>query len=293
MSRCFGATRVQALVGIAAAPDFTDWGFPPQPIGDAAPQADGGSSATAAFWESGQQLLLLDHEIAIDCPVRLLHGERDEDVPLDIAFRTDARAPFIRCPAECAQGRRPSPVGAARDRRDPAHRRRPAGACPLILLHCRCRCRRSRRAAACPDVVTPGRARLPRARRRRRPATTKPPRRRSRKLPRRRSTRTRRPRGCRPRPAICGSPPTSRARPRSTSTGRCRCPVSKPSSAARPCSTAPAPPKRRTISRPRAPRLNEAAADHLRRPLLLVFLRRAGDPREATRRPPSRRSARR
>ncbi|HJP68658.1 MAG TPA: alpha/beta hydrolase, partial [Sphingomicrobium sp.] len=27
-------------------------------------------------------------EIAVDCPVRLLHGERDREVPLEIAFRT-------------------------------------------------------------------------------------------------------------------------------------------------------------------------------------------------------------
>ena len=40
------------------------------------------------FWESGQQLRLLDQEIAIDCPIRLLHGELDRDVPLDVAFRT-------------------------------------------------------------------------------------------------------------------------------------------------------------------------------------------------------------
>jgi len=33
-------------------------------------------------------LLLLDRDIAIDCPVRLIHGERDTEVPLDIAFRT-------------------------------------------------------------------------------------------------------------------------------------------------------------------------------------------------------------
>jgi pimeloyl-ACP methyl ester carboxylesterase len=73
--------RVQALVGIAAAPDFTNWGF------------TGGNDATQhgvalRFWESGQQLLLLDKEVAIDCPVRLLHGERDEEVPIEIAFRT-------------------------------------------------------------------------------------------------------------------------------------------------------------------------------------------------------------
>jgi pimeloyl-ACP methyl ester carboxylesterase len=34
---------------------------------------------------------LLSSEIAIDCPVRLIHGDRDEDVPLDIAFRLKDR----------------------------------------------------------------------------------------------------------------------------------------------------------------------------------------------------------
>jgi len=88
--------RVRALVGIAAAPDFTDWGFTP----DQKAKLDGGSRleepnpygpepqiVTAAFWKSGQQLRLLDEEIAIDCPVRLIHGERDEEVPLAVALR--------------------------------------------------------------------------------------------------------------------------------------------------------------------------------------------------------------
>ena len=39
------------------------------------------------FWRSGQANLLLDGEIAIDCPVRLLHGLDDVDVPPSIAFR--------------------------------------------------------------------------------------------------------------------------------------------------------------------------------------------------------------
>ncbi|MGN6849548.1 MAG: alpha/beta fold hydrolase [Sphingomicrobium sp.] len=89
--------RVRALVGIAAAPDFTDWGFTPEQqarlhaegrIEEANPYGPDPSVFTRAFWESGQQLLLLNKEIAIDCPVRLLHGERDGEVPLDVAFRT-------------------------------------------------------------------------------------------------------------------------------------------------------------------------------------------------------------
>lgn len=87
--------RVQALVGIAAAPDFTEWGFSagqkaelqargrldqPNPHGPE-PQI-----VTRGFWESGQRLRLLDQQIAIDCPIRLIHGEQDAAVPLDIAF---------------------------------------------------------------------------------------------------------------------------------------------------------------------------------------------------------------
>jgi len=71
--------RVAALVGIAAAPDFTDWGFSD---GEAAERA----GIARGFWESGQRLLLLDKEITIGCPIRLVHGEADDEVPLEIAF---------------------------------------------------------------------------------------------------------------------------------------------------------------------------------------------------------------
>ena len=76
--------RVQALVGIAAAPDFTQWGF----TAEQAAQLTDEGRMTRAFWDSGQQLLLLGDEIAVDCPVRLLHGECDTEVPLEVAFRT-------------------------------------------------------------------------------------------------------------------------------------------------------------------------------------------------------------
>jgi pimeloyl-ACP methyl ester carboxylesterase len=73
--------RVQALVGIAAAPDFTEWGFSDL---EAAQKA----GISRGFWESAQRLRLLDGAIGIDCPVRLVHGELDCDVPLDVALRT-------------------------------------------------------------------------------------------------------------------------------------------------------------------------------------------------------------
>ena len=72
--------RIRAVVGIAAAPDFTDWGFADR---DAAEW----QGLSRGFWESGQRMLLLKEEIALDCPVRLIHGEQDPDVPLDTAFR--------------------------------------------------------------------------------------------------------------------------------------------------------------------------------------------------------------
>ena len=68
-------------MGIAAAPDFTDWSF-----ADSAAAKSAGIAA--AFYESGQRLRLLQGEIGISCPVRLVHGEHDPDVPVEVAMRT-------------------------------------------------------------------------------------------------------------------------------------------------------------------------------------------------------------
>lgn len=87
--------RLAGLVGIAAAPDFTDWGY------DADQQALLASGQTvlednpygleptpthAAFWTDGQAQRLLDGPIALTCPLRLLHGQRDPDVPWELAL---------------------------------------------------------------------------------------------------------------------------------------------------------------------------------------------------------------
>ncbi len=99
--------RRAGLVGIAAAPDFTDWGKSPE---ERAKLAAGeivlepnhyGPEPTPThpgFWTDGEANKLLDREIPLDCPVRLLHGQVDTDVPWDISLRllTDLRASDVQ-----------------------------------------------------------------------------------------------------------------------------------------------------------------------------------------------------
>lgn len=90
--------RVRALVGIAVAPDFSDWGYSqdeklailrdgrleqPSPYGE--PMV-----TTKDFWQSAEALRLLHAPIAFDGPVRLLHGEADADVPVWVSGRVAA-----------------------------------------------------------------------------------------------------------------------------------------------------------------------------------------------------------
>ncbi len=95
--------RIAALVGIAAAPDFTErlmWQamapperetllrtgvlMVPSQYGDPYP-------ITHQLIEDGRAHLMLDRPIALDCPVRLLHGQRDPDVPWETALRIAER----------------------------------------------------------------------------------------------------------------------------------------------------------------------------------------------------------
>jgi pimeloyl-ACP methyl ester carboxylesterase len=94
-----GPTRVAGLVGIAAAPDFTRWGFSPEEkaiilaegaLIEETPYGDQPYVTTRAFFQSGEANLLLDSEIPLSCPVRLLHGQEDGDVPPDISLRLAA-----------------------------------------------------------------------------------------------------------------------------------------------------------------------------------------------------------
>jgi pimeloyl-ACP methyl ester carboxylesterase len=92
--------RIAGLVGIAAAPDFTRWGFSEAEkaqlrvegrIAEPSPYSDQPYVTTRLFWESGESLRLLEGEIAIDCPVRLLHGQADEDVPWRLSLELAER----------------------------------------------------------------------------------------------------------------------------------------------------------------------------------------------------------
>lgn len=91
--------RLAGLVGIAPAPDFTDWGFgnaekaiiqAEGQLAEETPYSDQPYVTTRGFWESGQANRLLDAPIAVTCPVHLLHGQRDDDVPWDISLKLAA-----------------------------------------------------------------------------------------------------------------------------------------------------------------------------------------------------------
>ncbi len=110
--------RVKGLLGIAAAPDFTDWGYSgeekealvrdgkleqPNPYG---PEP---SITWRGFWELGAEHRLLYNPIDLIIPIRLVHGEQDEEVPMGVPDQADGRPAFIRCPASTRQKWRASP----------------------------------------------------------------------------------------------------------------------------------------------------------------------------------------
>ncbi len=90
--------HVQAVIGIAAAPDFTSWmeqgmnleqrtaleedGFFTLPSDYGEPYI-----ITKKLIEDGRNNLLLNNPIKLDIPVRLLQGKQDKDVPWETAER--------------------------------------------------------------------------------------------------------------------------------------------------------------------------------------------------------------
>jgi pimeloyl-ACP methyl ester carboxylesterase len=89
-------SRLAGMVGIASAPDFTDWGRSDadkalleagETVFDDNPYGPDPTPMHSKFWKDGQSNRLLGGEISIDCPVRLIHSQRDADVPHEISLR--------------------------------------------------------------------------------------------------------------------------------------------------------------------------------------------------------------
>jgi pimeloyl-ACP methyl ester carboxylesterase len=92
-------SRIAGLIGIAAAPDFTSWGY------SAAQKAELAAGRTIyeanaygpeptpthpAFWADGEGVCVLGGDIALTCPVRLLQGQADPDVPWQVSLQLAA-----------------------------------------------------------------------------------------------------------------------------------------------------------------------------------------------------------
>ena len=89
--------RVAGLIGIAAAADFTVWGFSQdekmtiltegtlERVSEYGPEP---MVTTRRFWQSGEGARVLMGPIDIDVPVRLIQGQQDADVPWQYALET-------------------------------------------------------------------------------------------------------------------------------------------------------------------------------------------------------------
>ena len=92
--------RVAGLLGVAAAPDFTEDLIPNRLTADqkealehdgivhlSSDHGDEPTPVTRALIEDGRRHLVLRQPLALDFPVRLLHGMKDADVPWETSLR--------------------------------------------------------------------------------------------------------------------------------------------------------------------------------------------------------------
>ena len=89
-------SKLAGMVGIASAPDFTEWGRSDadkqklaggETVFDENPYGPEPTPMHPGFFADGQSQLLLNDAIELAAPVRLLHGQRDEDVPWQISMQ--------------------------------------------------------------------------------------------------------------------------------------------------------------------------------------------------------------
>lgn len=89
-------SKLKSMVGVAAAPDFSSWGFDEgqkakltagETVFEDNPYGPEPTPTHALFWQDAETLKRLNRSIPIDCPVRLLHGQQDSDVPWDISMQ--------------------------------------------------------------------------------------------------------------------------------------------------------------------------------------------------------------
>jgi len=88
--------RCAGLIGIAPAPDFTRWGYSAEQraslaagevIHEPNPYGPEPTATHPGFFADAECHVRLEQGIAITCPVRLIHGQQDADVPWEISLR--------------------------------------------------------------------------------------------------------------------------------------------------------------------------------------------------------------
>ncbi len=91
--------RLAGMIGIAPAPDFTRWGYTEaqraalaagETILEPNPYGPEPTPTHPGFFADAECHLRLERMIDLACPVRLLHGKQDADVPWEISLRLKA-----------------------------------------------------------------------------------------------------------------------------------------------------------------------------------------------------------
>lgn len=91
--------RLAGIIGIASAPDFTVWGFSAgkrekliagEVVLEENPYGPEPTPTHPGFFADAQDNLQFLDEIALQCRVRLIHGQRDDDVPWAISIKLAA-----------------------------------------------------------------------------------------------------------------------------------------------------------------------------------------------------------